>query len=281
MARCVAWDGRTVGEWAREIDGADAVINLAGRNVNCRYNAANRRAMMDSRVESTRALGEAIAAAAKPPRVWLNSSTATIYRHTLDAPNDETRGVLGGGEPGAPRKWDFSIDVAKAWERALHDAPTPATRKVALRSAMVMSPDRGGVFDVMLGMVRVGLGGTNGNGRQWVSWVHDADFVAAVKLLLERDDLDGAVNICSPQPLPNAAFMREIRRAWRMPVGLPAMAWMMEIGAMLLRTETELVLKSRRVLPGRLLDAGFAFQFPEWPAAVRDIVKRVKAGEGR
>jgi len=268
----VAWDGRTQGPWTREIDGADVVINLAGRSVNCRYTEANRRAMMDSRVDSTRAVGLAIERAARPPRVWLQMSTATIYAHRFDAPNDEATGRIGGDEPDAPAYWRFSIDIAKAWEQALAAARTPATRKVAMRSAMVMSPERNGIFDVLLGLTRRGLGGTIGGGRQWMSWIHGRDFVRAVNLLIERDDLDGAVNVAAPFPLPQRDFMAALRAAWGTRVGLPATRWMARMGAVFLRTDTELVFKSRYVVPGRLLGAGFAFDFPAWPVAAADLV---------
>ena len=180
-----AGTGETPGPWAREIDGSDIVVNLAGRSVNCRYTAANLRAMMDSRVDSTRVVGEAIAAAARPPRVWLQMSTATVYAHRFDAPNDEATGVLGGNEPDVPGYWAYSVEIAKAWERAQERAETPRTRKVALRTAMVMSPDRGGVFDVLLRMARLGLGGPIAGGAQYVSWIHDRDFVRAVEFLAE------------------------------------------------------------------------------------------------
>lgn len=276
--RVVPWGGETVGPWAAELDGADVVVNLAGRSVNCRYIAANRRAILDSRVTSTRAVGQAIAKAAQPPRVWLQASTATIYAHRYDAPNDEATGILGGNEPGAPDTWKFSIDVAAAWEAALAEADTPHTRKVALRSAMTMSPDRGGVFDVLLGLVRRRLGGRAGDGRQYVSWVHDRDFVRAVEWIIDHEELSGAVNVCAPHPLPNADFMRILREAWGVRLGLPAARWMVSLGAWALRTETELVLKSRRVVPGRLLAGGFSFDFPAWPEAARDLCRRWRAG---
>ena len=262
--RAVSWDAATIGNWAGELDGADAVINLAGRSVNCRYTSAKRRAILDSRVHSTRAIGEAVRRAARPPRVWLQASTATIYAHRYDAPNDET-GVLGGSEPDAPDTWRFSTDVATAWEAALADADTPHTRKVALRSAMTMSPDRGGVFDVLLGLVRRGLGGKAGDGRQYVSWVHGVDFIRAVYWLIDRNDLAGPVNVASPHPLPNAEFMRALREAWGSRFGLRAARWMLEVGAFVLRTETELVLKSRRVVPTRLLRSGSRSSFPHGP----------------
>jgi uncharacterized protein (TIGR01777 family) len=276
--RVAAWDAERLGAWAKELDGADVVINLAGRSVNCRYTPANRRAIVDSRVRSTHAVGEAVAGCARPPRVWLQAGTATVYAHRYDAPNDEHSGVLGGAEPGVPDTWTFSIDVAVAWERALDAVPTPGTRKVVLRAAMTMSADRGGVFDVLLGLVRRRLGGRSGDGRQFVSWVHEADFIAAVEHLIRHDEFAGPVNVAAPHPLPNAEFMRALREAWGVRFGLPAARWMVELGAWALRTESELVLKSRRVVPGRLLEAGFRFQFPAWPDAARDLCRQWRAG---
>jgi uncharacterized protein (TIGR01777 family) len=272
--RVVAWNARDLAAWAAELDGADVVINLAGRSVNCRYNAANRRAIRDSRVLSTRVVGEAIAGTAHPPKVWLQAGTATIYAHRLDAPNDEATGQLGGSEPGAPDTWRFSVEVATAWERACQGVAVAGTRKVILRSAMVMSPDTGGVFDVLLRLVRWRLGGRAGDGRQYVSWIHDHDFVQAVEWLIADEEMAGPVNLAAPQPLPNAEFMRELRRAWGERWGLPASRWMLELGALILRTETELILKSRRVVPGRLLASGFKFRFPDWPAAACDLCRR-------
>jgi hypothetical protein len=269
--RVVAWDGATLGEWRRDVDGCDVVINVTGRSVNCRYTAANRAEILDSRVLSTRVVGHAIAAAARPPRVWLQASTATIYAHRYDGPNDEVSGILGGGEPSAPSSWRFSIDVARAWERAFDEAATDRTRKIALRSAMTLSPDPGGVFDTLLGLVRHGLGGSAGDGRQFMSWIHYEDFVAAVRWLIDREGMDGVVNVASPNPLPNAEFMRILREAVGVPFGLPASRWMLELGAVFMRTETELILKSRRVVPTRLLDDGFEFKFPAWREAARDL----------
>jgi uncharacterized protein (TIGR01777 family) len=276
--RVVAWDGETVGPWAAELDGADVVVNLAGRSVNCRYIARNRRLIVDSRVHSTRAVGRALRQCRRPPRVWLKASTATIYAHRFDAANDESAGFLGGAEPNAPDTWRFSIDVAKAWEAAAGEFDLPHTRTVLLRSAMTMSPDRGGVFDVLLGLVRRGLGGRQGDGRQFVSWVHDRDFVRAVYWLIDSD-LTGPVNVAAPGPLPNAEFMRILREAWGIRLRLPASRWMLELGALVLGTETELVLKSRRVVPGRLLASGFRFEFPAWLQASADLVRRWRTGD--
>lgn len=268
------WNGRDLGTWVRELDGADVVINLAGRSVNCRYTAAHRREIKQSRIETTALVGQAIAQVAHPPALWLNASTATIYRHALDRPMDEATGELGGTEPGVPSTWRFSIDVATSWERAFQDAATPDTRKVALRSAMTMSPDAGGIFDVLLHLVRAGLGGSAGSGEQFVSWIHELDFVRAIEFLIGRPGLAGPVNLCAPNPLTNREFMRILRRAWGTPIGLPAAKWMLEIGAFLIRTETELILKSRRVVPGRLVGAGFEFRFPDWQGSAEDLVQR-------
>jgi uncharacterized protein (TIGR01777 family) len=275
-ARVVAWDGSTLGPWVRELEGADALLNLAGYSVDCRYTPANRARILDSRLESTRALGAAIARCAQPPRVWLQASTATIYAHTYGAAHDES-GLLGGGEADAPDTWQFSIDVAKRWEAAFEAAPAPRTRKLALRSAMTMSPTPGSVFAVLSRLARLGLGGAVAGGRQFVSWIHGDDFVSALRFLITRDEIQGPVNLASPNPLPYAEFMRALRRAWGMPIGLPATRWMLEIAAFMLRTESELVLKSRRVVPGRLLNAGFTFAHPDWPRAAADLAGRLRA----
>jgi uncharacterized protein len=266
----VRWDG----PWEAAIDGADVVINLAGRSVNCRYTRANLREMMDSRIHTTRIVGAAIGRARRPPRVWLQMSTATIYAHTFGAPNDERTGVIGGHEPDVPPYWRTSIDIATEWERTQREAFTPCTRRVALRSAMVMSRDRGGVFDTLLRLTRWGLGGALAGGRQYVSWIHERDFARAVAFLIEREDFHGPVNLAAPNPLPQREFAAALRAAWGARIGLPASKWMLEIGAFLLRTDTELILKSRRVVPGRLLDAGFTFDFPQWRDAARDLVSR-------
>lgn len=279
--RVVAWDARMPGDWCSEIEGADAVINLAGRSVNCRYTPENRLAILESRLQSTYTVGSAIVIARHPPRVWLQASTATIYAHRYDAPNDEATGIIGGSEPNAPDTWRFSVEVARSWENALYSDITPKTRKIALRSAMTMSADPGGVFDVLLGLVRRGLGGQAGNGRQYVSWIHERDFIRAIYWLITHDSIEGPVNLTAPEPLPNDEFMRALREAWGAPIGLPAAEWMLEIGARILKTETELILKSRRVVPGRLLEQGFVFDFPSWPDAARDLCRRWREEHGR
>jgi uncharacterized protein (TIGR01777 family) len=274
----VLWDGVSLGPWIEALDRSDVCINLAGKSVNCRYTDANRRAILDSRIRSTQVLHRAIASVEHPPAIWLNASTATIYRHALDRPMDEATGELGGGEAGAPDTWKFSIQVAQAWEDAFFAAPTPGTRKVALRSAMTFSPDRGGVFDVFLSLVRHGLGGTILTGTQFVSWIHEADFIRSIEFLIANQELSGAVNLASPNPLPNREFLRILRQAWGIRIGLPTTQWMLEVGTLLLRTESELVLKSRQVIPGRLLGVGFEFLFPTWFDAAQDLVARWKQG---
>ena len=272
--RVVAWDGMTPGAWVKEVEQCDVCINLAGQSVDCRLTPKNRSALFESRIRSTRLLGEVFASLSQPPRVWLNASTATIYRHALDRPMDEATGELGGNEPGVPETWNFSVDLAKAWEEALFSASTPRTRKIAMRISLIFSPGRGGVFDVLSGLVRCGLGGRQGPGTQYVSWIHEADFVSAIDLLIAREDIAGAVNLASPNPLPNRDFMRSLREAWGIAFGIPAPVPLLEIGAFVRRTESELILKSRRVVPGRLVAEGFQFLFPDWPAAARDLVAR-------
>jgi len=272
--RVVAWDARTLGPWTSELEGTDVVINLAGRNVNCRYTPENRREIMESRVASTRVVGEALAHCHRPPPIWLQASTATIYAHRFNAPNDELTGVIGGNEVNAPPSWRFSINVATMWEAAATETVPASTRLVLLRSAMIMSPDAGGIFATLLRLVRFGLGGPVDGGKQYVSWIHERDFVGAMYWLIEHPQLSGAINVAAPNPLPYRDFMRVLRKEAGMPIGLPATRWMLALGAWALRTETELVLKSRRVTPGRLLESGFQFEYPDWLSAAAELVRR-------
>ena len=273
VARTVAWDGCTLGPWATELDGADLVVNLAGHSVNCRYTEANLELMMRSRIESTRVIGQAISLARRPPQLWLQAGTATIYAHRHDAANDETTGLIGGAEPGVPAPWKRSIDIALAWEAALDSAPTPRTRKVLLRSAMVMSADAGGVFSAFATLCSLGMG-PQGDGTQYISWIHEQDFIAALDFIIRHEHLTGAINLCAPQPLTNREFVATLHSALGRRLSVCAPRWLLEIGAFIIRTETELLLKSRRVIPGRLLDSGFHFQFPDWPSAADDLVRR-------
>jgi uncharacterized protein (TIGR01777 family) len=276
--RTLHWDGATLNPaWTETLEGADAVIHLSGRSVNCRYYPANRREIISSRVGPTLLVGRAIEKAIDPPRLWMNASTSTFYAHTFDHPQDEFTGEPGGSELGVPDTWNFSIDVARRWEEAFYASRTPATRKIALRSSMTMSPDPGGVFSVLLRLVRLGLGGAQGSGRQFVSWIHDRDYCRAIDFLIAHPEIAGPVNLTAPNPLPNWQFLRDLRRAWGASFGLPATRWMLEIGAFFLRTETELILKSRRAVPTVLLQRGFRFDFPTWQEAAADLCTRFRA----
>jgi len=259
----VHWDGEHLGAWAGELDGAVAVVNMAGRSVDCRYTERNKAEIYDSRLRSTRVIGEAIARCANPPKVWLNSSSATIYRHALDREMDEATGEIGTG---------FSVDVCRRWEQTLADAATPHTRKAALRSAIVFGKGSE-ALRALRRIVKLGLGGTLGSGAQFVSWIHAADFARAVHWLIEHEDLEGAFNLAAPNPVTNREFMSTLREVYAQSIGLPATKWMLEVGAFFLRTETELVLKSRRVVPTRLLESGFRFEHGEFHAAMKEIVR--------
>jgi NAD dependent epimerase/dehydratase family enzyme len=209
----------------------------------------------------------------------MQASTATIYAHRFDSANDEKTGIIGGQEENVPDTWKFSIDVATNWERRVDDFELPKTRKLKLRSAIILSPDRGGIFDELLKLVRYGLGGKAGDGRQFVSWVHYKDFVRAVDWLIAHEEISGVVNIASPNPLPKQAFIKALRQGWGIPFGLSATEWMLEVGALLMQTETELILKSRRVVPGLLLEKGFSFQFPSWPEAAESLCAEWRAAK--
>lgn len=260
------WDAQTLGPWVHALEGAEAVINLAGRSVNCRYDEQNRREILESRVMPTRLIGEAIAACKVPPKTWLNSSTATIYRHAEDHSQDEWTGQPGDG---------FSVEVATKWEEAFFAAKVPAaTRKVALRTGMVLANEPGTVFAVIRNLVRNGLGGAMGKGTQRVSWIHMLDLLRAIDAILDDPWTEGVVNLVAPEHPTNREMMYEFRVASGMPFGLPASRWMMEIGARLLRTETELVLKSRWVEPRRLQESGFRWCFPTMVPAIWDLRAR-------
>jgi len=283
----VHWDGEQIGPWTEFLEGADICINLAGRSVNCRHNAANREAIYVSRIRSTRLLGEVISGLSEPPRLWLNASAATIYRRVLDEDGidlsmDETY-ELDADEPQAESeeqaaRWKerkgFSARVARDWEDEFFRAETPRTRKVALRSAVVMTPTAGSAFGVLSNLVRMSLGGKQGNGRQFVTWIHEADYARAVEFLIEHEELDGPFNLAAPTPLVNQEFMAALRWAWDVPNGLPAPWPAIKLGAMLMQTESELMLQSCRAVPGRLLKAGFEFEFADWVEAAEDLVRR-------
>jgi len=269
--RKVGWDACSIGDWAKELEGAAAVINLVGRSVDCRYNEKNRKLIFESRIHSTRVVGQAIAQNKTPPPVWLNASTATIYKHNFGPAWTENGEI--GSTPEA--KDEFSIKVATAWEQTLNEAQTPRTRKVAMRAAMVLGTATNSVFPVLRRLSRLGLGGRMGSGRQFMSWIHETDFCRAVEWLITHEQFRGPVNHCAPNPVTNAEMMRTVRNVCGIPLGLPASEWMLEIGAFVVRTESELLIKSRRVVPGRLVESGFHFQYPLLRDAVEELNKRI------
>lgn len=283
----VHWDGERTGPWVNYLEGADVCINLAGRSLHCRYDEAHREEIHRSRVVSTWLLNRVMARLESPPRVWLNASTADIYRHALDRTGrdgemDEATGELGGGEAisrwrRAPESWDFAVRVAKEAERTFFEEDLPRTRKVALRSAVAMTTAAGGTFARLSRLVRLSLGGTLGSGRQFVSWIHEEDFARAVEFLIEREWMAGPVNLAAPNPVRNRELMAALREAWDVPNGFPIPTPVVKLGALVLRTEAGTVLKSRRVIPGRLLEAGFRFEFPEWAEAAENLVGRWKS----
>ena len=270
IGRWSVWDARTPGPWEQELEGADAVINLTGRSVNCRYTPRNRQEILNSRVDSTRIIGEAIHRCSQLPRVWLNASTATIYRHTFGNAWDEAGEIAATPEA----KDRFSVDVAQAWEEALSNAPTPKTRKVTLRMAMVLGVGTNSVFPALRRLTLLGLGGKMRSGEQFVSWIHETDYCRAVEWLIGHSDVEGVFNIAAPNPLTNVEMMRVLRQVCGVRVGLPAPRWMLELGAIFLRTETELIIKSRRVVPRRLLESGFTFEFPNIRHAFEELTNR-------
>lgn len=262
--RTLVWDGKNEGDWATELENADLLINLCGKNVNCRYNATNRQAILDSRIDPTGLLGKVVSKLKNPPDLWINAASATIYRHAEDRPQDEYTGEIGKG---------FSVDICTAWESLFFSFNTPKTRKVALRIGIVFGKSDG-VFPRLLNLVKIGLGGHQGNGRQFVSWIHEQDLAAITDWLLEHQEIDGAINAVSPEPVQNTLQMQLIRKVYGMPLGLPAPEWLLKIGSIIIGTETELILKSRWVLPRRLLDSGFKFKYPGMKEAVEECLAK-------
>ncbi len=272
LAACVNyyhWDALNYQiSWADAFDGATLVVNLAGRSVNCRYNQKNQDLIRDSRVQTTQLVGQAIANCVNPPSYWLNSSTATIYRHAQDKPQDDETGQLGSG---------FSVSVAKDWEQAFFTADTPEkTHRVALRTAIVMGNEKGTVIDVLNRLCRLYLGGSMGSGQQMVSWIHIEDFCRAIDWISQQQHPDSRYNLSAPNPLPNHEFMQLLRQNNHRKWGLKASKWMLELGAYVLRTETELILKSRWVLPSRLLSQGFEFNYEYFADALKSFKPKVQ-----
>lgn len=262
--RSVHWNGKDLDKWAEELEGADLLINLTGKNVNCRYNQKNKDEIFNSRVNATAALGKAFSNLRTPPKVWIQSGSATIYRHAQDRPMDEITGELGEG---------FSVDVCNAWEKTYWEQDIPNTRKVLLRIGIVLGKSDS-ALPRMLNLARFGLGGKQGNGQQYMSWIHESEVVSIIDWVVNHQEITGTFNCTSPKPLTNADFMRCIRKVCNVPFGVPTPAWLLTVGAWLIGTETELILKSRWVLPRKLQEAGYVFKFPELSVALRDILKQ-------
>lgn len=245
------------------LEDTELLINLAGKSVNCRYNEANKNEIMNSRIRTTKILGEAIQACTNPPAIWMNSSTATIYRHAEDRPMTEEKGEIGSG---------FSVNVATNWEKTFFSFDLPKTRQIALRIAIVLGKD-GGVMTPYRNLVKFGLGGIQGTGNQKFSWIHIDDLFQIVLFLKDKEELSGVFNCSSPQPVSNRELMKELRKTMNVPFGLPSPKWMLEIGSLIIKTETELVLKSRWVLPDRLEREGYTFTFKTLDKTLQDILK--------
>lgn len=259
----VHWDGRTKGSWAHVLEGADVLINLNGKSVDCRYTEENKRLIYATRLESTEILGKAVQRCSVPPKVWINAASATIYRHSLDKEMDEYSGEIGTG---------FSVDVCEKWEAIFNSMAAPRTRKILIRTGIVLGKREGPLKSLKM-LARLGLGGHQGHGDQYFSWLHEADFVRSIEFLINHQAATGAYNITAPTPVPNYCFMKEMRKALSIPFGLPTPVWLLEMGAVLIRTETELILKSRRVVPKRLQDAGYTFLFNTIDDALTDLCR--------
>ncbi|QWX83037.1 TIGR01777 family protein [Cellulophaga sp. HaHaR_3_176] len=259
--RYTSWDAKSVGSWAKEFDNCDVLINMVGRSVDCRYTKKNKSLILSSRVDATKVLGEVLLKSEKPPKIWLNSSTATIYRHSLDLQMDEISGEIGNG---------FSVEVAKAWEKTFFASPLKNTRKIALRTSIVLGKN-GGALVPLKKLAQIGFGGKQGNGNQFFSWIHITDFLRSIDFIIKTENIEGPINIVAPQPCTNAYLMEKIRKSISIGFGIPLSEKILKIGALCIQTETELILKSRNVIPGRLLNKGFEFQYPTIEKALNDL----------
>ncbi|MBL4663086.1 MAG: TIGR01777 family oxidoreductase [Flavobacteriaceae bacterium] len=263
----ILWDGKTLGDWSKILDGSDVLINLAGKPVDCRYHQKNKDLILSSRTNSTKVLGQAIEECSQPPKVWLNSSTATIYRHSLDKEMDETTGEIGQG---------FSVDVATAWEQEFFRCTLSNTRQVALRTSIVLG-NQGGAFPTLRNLTKMGFGGKQGNGKQKISWIHEEDFVHAVHYIIQQKEISGVINVVSPKPVTNEKFMRLLRKGTGTPFGIPMGKTLLKIGARIIQTEPELILKSRNVIPKRLVENGFQFNYESIQETITNLTSNNKS----
>lgn len=259
----VNWNAKTLSGWETELENASVLINLAGKSVDCRYTEANKKEIYNSRIDSTRILNKAVLNCKNPPKHWLNSSTSTIYRFSLDKQMDEIHGEIGD---------DFSMNIAKSWEKIFFETETPKTLKTALRTSIVLGKN-GGAFLPIKMLTKLGLGGKQGEGNQFISWIHEKDFARAIEFIIEIK-VTKIVNIVSPKPISNYHFMKTLRKSIGVSFGLPTSRFLLEIGSFFIRTETELVLKSRNVIPKRLQENGFKFEYKDLPSAFKNLLKK-------
>lgn len=257
----VHWNANSLTGWEEVLENADVLINLAGKSVDCRYTPENKAAILSSRIDSTRVLNEAVLQCKNPPKHFINSSTATIYRHSEDKQMDEYSGEIGD---------DFSMNVAKSWEKAFYDVQTDKTLKTAVRTSIVLGKN-GGAFIPLKRLTQFGLGGKVGNGNQFVSWIHELDFARAIAFIIDNNTT-GSVNVVSPRPVRNVDFMRKLRKAVGIPFGIPVSITLLQIGAKIIQTEPELVLKSRNVIPKRLTENGFTFEYQDLEKAFKNLL---------
>ncbi|MEQ9279236.1 MAG: TIGR01777 family oxidoreductase [Balneola sp.] len=258
----IKWDGKTKGDWVKEIDNTDVIINMAGKSVDCRYTELNKSQILNSRIHSTSILNEAVSEVSKKPFLWINSSSATTYIHSETTLMTEKNGIIGN---------DFSMTVCKKWEEEFFSKEIEGVRKVATRTSIVLG-NEGGAFPKMKAITKLGLGGKQGNGQQKMSWIHINDFCRAIEFLINSKNVSGPVNITSPNPISNNQFMSHLRSSLNIPIGINQPKFLLEIGAFLLRTETELLLKSRNVYPEILINSGFEFNFKEAKKALNDLI---------
>lgn len=258
------WNGKEQGEWSQALEGADVLINLNGKSVDCRYTEKNKQLIYSTRLDSTAALGRAIQSCQKPPELWINAASATIYRHSLDKEMDEKGGEIGSG---------FSVDVCRKWEQVFDSFEVPGTRKILIRTGIVLGK-KGGPFFPLKMLAKTGLGGMQGPGNQYFSWLHEKDFVRIIRYFIENKNAEGIYNLCAPSPVQNKELMKNLRKEVGVPFGLPLPEWLLEIGAGMINTETELILKSRRVIPKRLLEEGYRFEFTDIKKALVNLIKK-------
>jgi len=259
----IYWNASELGEWQNILDGSDVLINLTGKSVDCRYHDKNKKEIYASRINSTKILQDAVDQCKIKPKIWLNASSATIYIHSETQLNTEKNGIIGD---------DFSMNICKSWEKEFFSVQNEEVRKVALRTSIVLGRD-GGAFPKLRMITKLGLGGKQGRGEQKVSWIHIDDFCRAVEWVIRHEDISEVINITSPEPVSNNELMTTMRKLLKIPFGLNAPVWQLEIASVFLGTETELLLKSRNVYPEKIMRSGFQFTYFNLEAALKDLLR--------